>query len=469
MPHGLKDIELTKLNEVFAANERIERVVLYGSRAKGNYKPFSDVDITLEGAELTHTDLNRISLAIDDLLLPYQFDISIFHTLKNEALIDHIRRMGITIYEKKSEWKEYKLGDVATFAYGKLPKKELLGKGNYITFSGYKYVDSYPEYNCEKGDVILVARGVGGTGDVKLTMQRCFLTNLSIKIVLDNSIVLNDYFYNMFRQENLRYLDSGSAQSQITIQDLGNVIIEVPSVNVQRKVSAILSSIDDKIDLLHRENATLEQMAETLFRQWFVVEAKEEWEEGKLGDVLTVKGGTTPSTKESSFWNGEIAWTSPRDVTTMDGLYLFETEKKITQKGLEQINSGLLPSGTLLMSSRAPVGVLAFAEIPLAINQGYIAIIDDKGYPKEFIYLWLKANMDLVHSYSNGSTFMEISKSAFKSLDISIPSKNEVECFVQEVKPYFEKIRTNEIQIRTLTKTRDGLLPRLMGGEVKIL
>ena len=96
-----------------------------------------------------------------------------------------------------TEWKEYKLGEVATFAYGKLPKKELLGKGNYITFSGYKYVDSYPEYNCEKGDVILVARGVGGTGDVKLTMQRCFLTNLSIKIVLDNSIVLNDYFYNL--------------------------------------------------------------------------------------------------------------------------------------------------------------------------------------------------------------------------------------------------------------------------------
>ena len=111
MPYGLKDTELAKLNEVFAANGRIERVVLYGSRAKGNYKPFSDVDITLEGDELTDTDLSRLSLAIDDLLLPYQFDISIFHTLKNEALIDHIRRMGITIYEKKSEWKEYKLGE----------------------------------------------------------------------------------------------------------------------------------------------------------------------------------------------------------------------------------------------------------------------------------------------------------------------------------------------------------------------
>lgn len=100
MPYGLKDIELAKLNEVFAANDRIERVVLYGSRAKGNYKPFSDVDITLEGAELTRTDLSRISLTIDDLLLPYQFDISLFKSLTNPDLIEHINRVGITIYQR---------------------------------------------------------------------------------------------------------------------------------------------------------------------------------------------------------------------------------------------------------------------------------------------------------------------------------------------------------------------------------
>lgn len=100
MPYGLKDIEMSYLETLFSKNERIERVILYGSRAKGNYKPFSDVDITLVGDELTHEDLNRIILAIDDLLLPYQFDISIFHQLKNDTLIDHINRRGIVIYEK---------------------------------------------------------------------------------------------------------------------------------------------------------------------------------------------------------------------------------------------------------------------------------------------------------------------------------------------------------------------------------
>jgi predicted nucleotidyltransferase len=98
---GLTDIELSKLHDVFSQYEDIEKVVLYGSRAKGNYKPFSDVDITLAGNTLTHNRCNRLSTDIDDLLLPYQFDISIFHTLKNPDLIDHIKRVGITIYHKE--------------------------------------------------------------------------------------------------------------------------------------------------------------------------------------------------------------------------------------------------------------------------------------------------------------------------------------------------------------------------------
>ena len=100
MNYGLTDIELSKLQGAFSQYADVEKVVLYGSRAKGNYKPFSDVDITLMG-DITHNQLNRLSMDIDDLLLPYQFDISIFHTLANPDLIDHIQRVGITIYQKK--------------------------------------------------------------------------------------------------------------------------------------------------------------------------------------------------------------------------------------------------------------------------------------------------------------------------------------------------------------------------------
>lgn len=391
-----------------------------------------------------------------------------------------------------TEWKEYKLGDIADITPGFAFKSKDFGQTGelvvkikdiappYIELANADHVDlsSYDKNKLNKyllceGDYVVAMTGatIGKVGKLK-TDKYAYLNQRVAKIKAKEG-VCDDFVYfsicgddfQSFIQNNI---DSNSAQENISANSIGRFPVSLPPLNEQRRIASILSSLDDKIDLLHRENATLEQMAETLFRQWFVVEAKEEWEEGKLGDILTVKGGTTPSTKEPSFWDGDIAWTSPRDVTTLNGLYLFKTEKKITQKGLEQISSGLLPAGTLLMSSRAPVGVLAFAEIPLAINQGYIAILDDKGYSKEFIYLWLKTNMDLVHSYSNGSTFMEISKSAFKSLDIVIPPKEEVGIFVEKIKPYFEKIRMNEIQISTLIQTRDGLLPRLMSGEVKL-
>lgn len=124
MPYGLKDSELTNLKALFAKNDRLERVILYGSRAKGTYKPFSDVDITLVGRELTHSDLNRMILDIDDLLLPYMFDISIFHTLKSSDLIDHINRRGIVIYEKDAPELDYTLSGIVD------AERELSGENN---------------------------------------------------------------------------------------------------------------------------------------------------------------------------------------------------------------------------------------------------------------------------------------------------------------------------------------------------
>lgn len=281
-------------------------------------------------------------------------------------------------------------------------------------------------------------------------------------------------FYNLTQNQTTEYLHSiaeasTSAYPSLKPSDIESLEIILPTLPEQTAIASVLSSLDDKIDLLHRQNATLEKMAETLFRQWFVEEAKEEWEEGTLDDILSVKGGTTPSTSEPAYWNGTIHWTSPRDITNLNGIYLFDTERKITELGLSKISSGLLPKGTLLMSSRAPVGVLAFCEVPVAINQGYIAILDNKGYSKEFIYLWLKTNIEVVHSFSNGSTFMEISKSAFKTLQLLIPPKQILDDFQILVKPLFEKIKSNQTQIRTLTALRDTLLPKLMSGEVKVL
>ncbi|MEQ1600818.1 MAG: restriction endonuclease subunit S [Methylophilaceae bacterium] len=367
-----------------------------------------------------------------------------------------------------SEWQDFTFGDIAEFSYGTMPKQEKLGKGEYPTFSGYKYQYKYPEFNCDKDDLIVVARGVGGTGDVKIVREKCYLTNLSIKIKANNSILDNKFFYYSFAQETLRYLDSGSAQSQITINDLSKIVLNLPTVQEQKAIASVLSSLDDKIDLLHRQNTTLERMAETLFRQWFIEEAQEDWEECTLDDLITVKGGTTPSTKEPSFWNGDINWTSPRDLSNQQSVFMFDTERKITEKGLAQIGSGLLPVGTLLMSSRAPIGYLAISDIPVAINQGYIAIVCDKSVSNYFMYLWCKVNMEQIKNAGNGSTFEEISKSNFKELSTLKPSIQAITKFDETVEPIFAKIKTNQKQIHTLEKLRDNLLPKLMSGEVRV-
>jgi len=275
-----------------------------------------------------------------------------------------------------------------------------------------------------------------------------------------------------FRDVAILSMTGSSGRQRVQTDVVVNHKFLLPPLPEQRAIASVLSSLDDKIDLLHRQNKTLEAMAETLFRQWFVEPCKnglpDGWREGKLGDGVTVVSGSTPKTEKPEYWDGEYHWTSPRDITNLNGLFLFDTERKITKLGLEQIGSGLLPRGTLLMSSRAPVGALAFAEIPLAINQGYAGIICDKGFSREFVYLWLKTNMDYVRSYANGSTFQEISKSTFRELEFTIPENKSYQKFQDLVISKFTKMKMNSIQIRTLTALRDLLLPKLISGEVRV-
>ncbi len=141
-----------------------------------------------------------------------------------------------------------RFGDFATFKYGKMPKKSnIKERGKYPIYSGYRYVGYYDEYNTEANQLIIVARGVGGTGDVKLTKERCYLTNLSISVSIDETVALPQFLYYFFSVQNLRYLDSGSAQSQITISDLEKVEIPLPNVNIQKSIVECLSMIDGKI------------------------------------------------------------------------------------------------------------------------------------------------------------------------------------------------------------------------------
>lgn len=393
--------------------------------------------------------------------------------------------------------KEFRLGDVIEvingFAFksanfidkkvnGSLPvvkiKNVANGDVHVKDCQFHLYEDSLARFVVSEGDILIALTGnhpevmtqvVGQVSRYKL-QEKALLNQRVAKVVAKDGIDEDYLYYFLSHDATHDYLasqSSGSAnQANISKTDIENIPIQLPPIEKQVQIAEVLSSLDDKIDLLHRQNKTLEQLAETLFRQWFVEEAEESWEVCKIDNVISVKGGTTPSTSVAEFWNGEIHWTSPRDLASNDSIFLFDTERKITDKGLAEIGSGLLPVGTVLLSSRAPIGYLAITEIPVAINQGYIAIICDKLISNYFMFLWCKANMTEIENAGNGSVFQEISKSSFKSLDFIAPPIHKLENFNNAIEPLFLKMKSNSQQIAKLTATRDMLLPKLMNGEL---
>ena len=366
---------------------------------------------------------------------------------------------------------EYSLLDVVNVTTGKLNSNAATINGAYPFFTCSPETLSIDTYSFDTEALLLAGNNAEGNFSLKYyfgkfdAYQRTYILTMS-----EERLTTYKYLFYLLKTRllELKNNSAGSATKFLTLSILKDIRFTLPRLSEQQAIASVLSALDDKIDLLQRQNQTLEQMAATLFRQWFIEEAKEDWEEVTIGDIFTLKGGSTPSTKESSFWDGNISWTSPRDLSNSKSIFMFDTERKITEAGLAKISSGLLPKRTLLMSSRAPIGYLAITDIEVAINQGYIAIPEHQTYSTEFMYLWCQLNMDTIENAGNGSVFQEISKSSFKDLIFFVPDENTLAKFDAFVKPTFAKIKSNTQQIQTLKSQRDTLLPKLISGEVRL-
>jgi type I restriction enzyme S subunit len=198
-------------------------------------------------------------------------------------------------------------------------------------------------------------------------------------------------------------------------------------------------------------------------------EIPEGWRNSTIGEEVTVCGGSTPSTKEPEYWEGgQHCWATPKDLSALYFPVLLDTDRKITDVGLAKISSGLLPVGTVLLSSRAPIGYLAITEIPTAINQGFIAMKCDGALPNVFVLPWCRESMDAIIGNANGSTFQEISKSNFRPLRVVVPSAAVLESFKKSAGSLYRQMVENERASRSLAQIRDTLLPRLISGELRI-
>jgi type I restriction enzyme S subunit len=182
--------------------------------------------------------------------------------------------------------------------------------------------------------------------------------------------------------------------------------------------------------------------------------------------VISIRADTL---QNPEFWaGGNINWPTPKDMSNLADKVLIGTERRITAAGLGKISSGLLPVDTVVMSSRAPVGYLALAKIPVAVNQGYIAMRCDQALSPEFLVQWCSANMDEIKNRASGTTFAEISKKNFKMIAVVVPSPALTSTFSKQVRQLYLKIEMNAREAKTLAELRDTLLPKLLSGELTI-
>lgn len=358
------------------------------------------------------------------------------------------------------------------------------------------------------GDVLIAMTGyVGEVAEVKAGEK--YLINQRVgrfEIFDPNRLNPRFLFYHLQNPETRREVEGvarGSAQPNLSAADAHKIEITLPPLNVQSQIAQVLGQLDDRIFLLRQTNTTLEAIAEALFKSWFVdfdpVCAKMEgrapegideataalfpdsfeeselglvprgWRVSTIGETVETVGGATPDTKDSSYWEpAEHAWTTPKDLSGISSPVLLDTERKVSTKGIGKISSGLQPAGTLLMSSRAPIGYLAIAQMPVAINQGYIAMPPGSKLPPLYMLFWCQQNMDTIKNHANGSTFMEISKKAFRPLPILVPAVGVLEKFVGAAGALFDRLVENECQAKTLADLRDTLLPRLISGQLRL-
>lgn len=227
--------------------------------------------------------------------------------------------------------------------------------------------------------------------------------------------------------------------------------------------AALLDTLDSEIEISRQMNDTIQQLITTLYQS--ITIDRSGWGTTSIGEAVTVRGGATPPTGDRQYWvDGGHSWATPRDLSRLSTPVLLDTERHITDAGVTRISSGLLPPGTLLLSSRAPIGYLAIAEVPTAINQGFIAMICDRSLPNHYVWQWTLANLDAIKARANGTTFQEISKGNFRPMRIPVPPQNLLDAFTAKASRLYRLLVNNVRLMGTLVEVRETLLRDRFGA-----
>ena len=375
-----------------------------------------------------------------------------------------------------SEWKEVKLRDLIEIKYGKDHKK--LGNGTIPVYGSGGVMRTGDLSLYDQPSVLIPRKG---------TLSNIFYVDTPFWTVdtmfwtkINTDRVLPKFLYYSIKDYKWDSLNVGSAVPSLTVPVIEGVSINLPPLDIQEKIAAQLSEIDDKIAVNKKICKNLEAQAQALFKHWFVdfapfkdgkfVKSKlglipEGWRVGIFIDSIDVMPGGTPSTSVPEYWdNATIPFFSPKDV---NGVYCFDTEKHITEKGLNNCSSHLYPKDTLFITARGTVGKIVLAAVPMAMNQSNYALVCKEGVGKFYLYLLTQTIVSVLLKKANGAVFLAITTKDFKE-NIVCPPFEIISIFETKVKPMFDKIHVLMNESRHLAELRDTLLPKLMSGEIKV-
>ena len=404
---------------------------------------------------------------------------------------------------------EVKLGDAIYVKHGFAFKGQfftssgthvVLTPGNFHEGGGFRlrpgkdrfYSGDIPEECILNKDDLIVAmteQGPGLLGSSALIPESGrYLHNqrLGLVQIRDDTAFDRRFLYYLFNTKSVREQIRGSATGtkvrHTAPERIYRVTASVPSnVEQQRKIGQILFSYDDLIENNFRRIHLLEQAVRLLYEEWFVYlrfpghehvtitdNVPKGWEKKTIADVCETIGGGTPSTKVSEYWDGDVTWVIPSDVTKNDCLILLDSERKITHTGLRESSAKMVPAETILMTSRASVGFFALMDREVCTNQGFINLIPHDEEVRMYLLFNLMSRVAEIRGNAKGTTYPEISRGRFRTMDIVIPTRTLIVRFANIASDTIRQMHCLKRSILRLTQTRNLILPRLMNGEITV-
>lgn len=343
------------------------------------------------------------------------------------------------------------------------------GKFVFIDEHAYQFLGKSKLFG---GEIIIsnVGANVG-------TVFRC--PKLAYKMSLaPNSIMAkfkgnDDFYFHWLRgyngQQMLKSIVTGSAQPKFNKTNFKEMLAPVPPAEEQNRIASILNMIDEKIGINKKINNNLEQQAQAYYQELFVDNASSKWSNGTISDLGTVIGGSTPSKAKPEYYTETgIAWITPKDLSANKSKFIAHGENDITELGLKNSSAVIMPEGTVLFSSRAPIGYIAIAAGEVTTNQGFKSVVPNALIGTAFVYYFLKHNLPIIEGMASGSTFKEVSGSTMKNVPAVIPDSETLERFNDFCTPIFAQQQLLEKQSQKLSSLRDSLLPKLMSGELDV-